>query len=366
MQKEQLKTLESLRFIAFCMIFFHHLLYTTIKLGTSAVTFFFVLSGFVFAFAYRDYFSQLSINKLKKFYIARLSRVYPLHLLMFVISLPMIRFMPWEVNLNYAFFHVLLLHSYFPMAEQVLSFNGVSWFLSTLFFIYLLIPFVLFALQKMKIPQNIWSMIFLAVACFFIVILVGYLLRHDLENLSAGWWFIYISPYMRFFDFMIGLLTGLITLRFRELNLLSKIGSNLFTFAELLVLFSFGYMVYYTQFLSAKYTFLFYSSFFLPFSVLLVFVFSFQKGHVSTVLSNKLLVYLGSLSFTMFMIHSLFISGMVAYFRTTVMLNIDTYLDGHRMTSQLLLLFVIICVSDVVVRYYEAPLRQKIMSFFIL
>ena len=56
------------------------------KFGSVAVHFFFILSGFIFFAIYRDKIFKNEIN-FKKFLILRISRLYPLHLLLLILTL---------------------------------------------------------------------------------------------------------------------------------------------------------------------------------------------------------------------------------------------------------------------------------------
>ena len=98
-----IKPLTSLRFLFALMIFFHHLrflqdynsdifnwLYVKIFWeGYIGVSFFFILSGFIIAYNYQEKILKKKIS-FKKFIIARISRIYPLHILTLILSLPIV------------------------------------------------------------------------------------------------------------------------------------------------------------------------------------------------------------------------------------------------------------------------------------
>lgn len=79
--------LTSLRFLFALMVFgahiytidlyFDHLFY---KEGFVGVNFFFILSGFIIAYTYRDRLLEQK-STLREFWVARIARIYPLHLL---------------------------------------------------------------------------------------------------------------------------------------------------------------------------------------------------------------------------------------------------------------------------------------------
>ncbi|MRY29317.1 acyltransferase family protein, partial [Parabacteroides goldsteinii] len=84
--------LTSLRFLFALMVFgahiytidpyFDHLFY---KEGFVGVNFFFILSGFIIAYTYRDRLLEQK-STLREFWVARIARIYPLHLLTLGIS----------------------------------------------------------------------------------------------------------------------------------------------------------------------------------------------------------------------------------------------------------------------------------------
>jgi peptidoglycan/LPS O-acetylase OafA/YrhL len=108
-----------------------------------AVSFFFVLSGFVLCFGYglRGEFSW------RRFIVARVARIYPAHLLV----LGLLALLLWDdlcfMNKGWSGFSKLLLNltllqTWVPMTS-LNSFNGVSWSLSTELGFYCLFPLIL-------------------------------------------------------------------------------------------------------------------------------------------------------------------------------------------------------------------------------
>ncbi|MFJ8257599.1 acyltransferase family protein [Peribacillus asahii] len=128
-----LNTLTSFRFIAALMVFlFHSGIWKTYQLGYTGVTFFFILSGFILAYNYSERFHVLDSSKLKKFYIARFAKIYPLHFLTFFLAIPYYFIVPLNHSpIMYVFqgiTNITLIQSYLPVGN--VSFNGVSWSLS--------------------------------------------------------------------------------------------------------------------------------------------------------------------------------------------------------------------------------------------
>lgn len=354
--------LTSLRFFAILLIYFHHLSYPG-GLGPPAVTFFFVLSGFIIAYSSGGRFLSLDLNEFKGFYIKRLSKVYPLHILTFFISLPIVYVTKFETNFFSAFLNIFLLQSYFPIGIQVFSFNALAWFLSDIVFFYFLTPFLLSGLQKIQVRENRSLLLLLLLFVFACEAMFAYLVNSKMEAYSMSWWLFYISPWMRIFDYSAGLIAGLIFV-FIKINS-SKIDSQtaaskiLFSLLEAMALAVFAGSIYYSRFITNG-SFLM-SAYYVPFSIILVFVFSFQKGALSWFLTRNSFIYLGSLSFTFFMLHQIVILYSRIFFLSPNLLFMP---DLKNLTPQFLLLINIIFLSDVTFRYFEVPIGKIILTKF--
>ena len=111
------------------------------------VGFFFLISGFVLAYNYADR-PTLSI---RTFYLARLSRVYPVYLLVLVMSIPFL-LQEWGAHSRNDFYLGLILT---PLTLQGWSpilatfWNTVAWTLPAEMMLYAIFPFLLLALAAL-------------------------------------------------------------------------------------------------------------------------------------------------------------------------------------------------------------------------
>ena len=348
--------LTSLRFFAILLIYFHHLSYPG-GLGPAAVTFFFVLSGFVIAYSSSGRFLSLDLSELKGFYIRRLSKVYPLHVLTFFLSLPLVYVTNFETSLLSALLNIFLLQSYFPIGIQVFSFNSLSWFLSDIVFFYFLTPFLLFGLHKIRARENRSLLLALLLLVFACETALAYMVNSKMEPYSIGWWLFYISPWVRVFDYSAGLIAGLIFISVK-IDSQTAVSKVLFSFLEMIALVVFASSMYYSRFV--PYVSLVMSAYYVPFSVIFVFVYSFQKGGISWLFSRNVFVYLGDLSFTFFMIHQIVIRYTTIFFMSPIYSFVP---DFKHLIPQFLLLFNIILLSDVILRRFEVPARKTLTKF---
>jgi peptidoglycan/LPS O-acetylase OafA/YrhL len=151
----QLDGLTSLRFFAaFYVLLFHYTLVDPpgpnrtdlFVYGYSGVSFFFILSGFILSYNYKntDFGDAKNINK---FLLARFARIYPVYIFSLLIAVPFLLSAVAKHKTNEVFaiagiiYAPLGLHAWIPGAACTL--NCPSWSISTEFFFYLIFPFVM-------------------------------------------------------------------------------------------------------------------------------------------------------------------------------------------------------------------------------
>ena len=303
-----LKPLTSLRFLAALAVFFSHLGYlrkldgwqwlcTRIFVeGYAGVTFFFVLSGFILTYNYHHVLTGRRAGEIKKFYVARFARIYPLYLLTFLISLPLMRSEIVRQPLTFfytATIEVLALQSYAP-AHSDFAYNMPAWSLSDEFFFYALLPFILYALAGLKITSR-KSFVLLGVATWLTAAILVTLGR----DLASAHWLFYLAPPFRLFDFVLGVACGLYFLNSPRINL----SRNAWTLIELGCLGCVMAMVLLSSYYIHQ-SFR-YGVYYMPVFCLTIFVFAHQGGWLSEVLSGKTWVLLGEISFAFYMFHQL-------------------------------------------------------------
>lgn len=157
-----LAALTSLRFFAaFAVLMFHYVRDLSdgrvgnalASVGYTGVTFFFVLSGFILAHNYKDVDFKQRTTVLR-FYAARLSRVYPVLLVTLLLSVPFaiaqwLKMPPGTLKTlaaSSALLAPLGLHAWVPGAACAI--NCPSWSISTEFFFYLLFPLMVLPIMR--------------------------------------------------------------------------------------------------------------------------------------------------------------------------------------------------------------------------
>jgi peptidoglycan/LPS O-acetylase OafA/YrhL len=342
-----LNSLTSFRFIAALMVFvFHMEVLDQFNLGSAGVQFFFVLSGFILAYNYHSRFISLSKSSILKFYRARFAKVYPVHLLTFIIAAPVVILYFKPDGLYFIKLAVMsainlsLIQSFFPNQGTYFNFNGVSWTLSVEAFFYLMFPFLLWLYTKLKVTKN-------AIISTSIVIIVWallFLMNANIdENNDFHKWILHIFPVARLFEFSTGIIMAMF---FVKKTHKPNVNKKLFTIYELLSLASFAIALYFSVKLEVG---IVRGVYFVPIWCLLVYTFAHQAGSFSKILSNRKLVYLGEISFSFYMIHQLVI-------------NYLNFFNLNSVYNFVICLGISLLLSVVMYQYYEEPMR-KLLRF---
>ena len=316
---------------AICVVIYHMHFVGTITEGAFFrgsfvfVDFFFVLSGFVLAHGY-GFREQLSFPS---FFKRRFLRLYPLHFVMLIgfIAFELMRWIlavQFDVGFNSAPFsgsqeireiipNLLLLQAWIPSANSF-SFNAPAWSISVEFYLYL----ALFAtlLTGAKIKPLIWSLLAITAAYFT--------LNDDVWEDQLGLSNEVLRGLLGFFGGV------LVYFLYRQLNLQqrfsvfrnqanSNVSKNLFTLLEVgllaLIVFKVSYQANHGDLTL------------IGLFCLTVLVFSYELGWVSSALTAPFFQYLGKLSYSIYLTHSLILLCI-----NSSMIGLQVLLEGTSFT----------------------------------
>lgn len=351
-----INALTSLRFFAAFGIYLHHLNYGG-GLGPLGVSFFFILSGFILAYAYQGKFIKLSKQELRRFFSLRFTRVYPLHILTFLLAVPFAIWTEYKWGGWDALTNIFLVQTYAPIGIHVFSFNGVSWAISAELFFYAVFPFLYFILYKFRLFSNPGKILVVLLISFGIPATIGFVLRNSMEGTNTTWWLVYIFPPVRMFDFIVGICVGTLFLRFKDKFHNTQLEQILFTLGEMIAILFFigswksGLMKYATYSMGLYY---------IPSFAVILFVFSFQKGLISRFLSNRVFAHLGDLSFSIYMLHQIIINYVGFLFGYNIFGS--NFQDLKHTVAQIGVFIAIIALSELVYQYFENPIRSYFRS----
>jgi peptidoglycan/LPS O-acetylase OafA/YrhL len=370
MQKEKLNALTGLRFLASALIVFHHTGYIfpisnyfNEKLNTDyGVSFFYVLSGFILFY---NYHGIKTFRQRIGFIIARIARIWPVHLATLIITLLAFSY-PWgywgEASDKLKLLsNIFLIHAWFPYGAYFFSFNGPSWSISVELFFYILFPFIILNFKENYIIKLTISIVF----CLFIVMYSDTLsipnFSYGNPNLGFATWLPMIFPPIRVPEFLIGM--SFAHLWMSHKNSTSKHSIYYVNLTETIVLIlSFLVLRYFQSIVShigvgVMTTRWLTNTGAAPFFGLLIYIFATGRGFISKIIGHRYLVFLGDISFSLYLIHEL-----CARF---IAQHLPIFFSKYYSTVWFLLFWGIILIfSAILYLVVEKPCRKKIISSY--
>ena len=198
----RLDSLTGLRFFAAFLVLMHHftnfaqlpLIWHWAGFGTTGVSFFFVLSGFVLTWSF------VPSDTTRRFYWRRFARVWPLHVVTTLLAVPV--FYMWrDVPMDWTgvILSVFLLHAWVPAVSTYFAGNPASWSLSCELFFYAIHPF----LVRRTLSAGL-ALLAAATAVVLVALYVVADLAIDWPARIAGW-LLYVSPIFRVGEFLVGM-----------------------------------------------------------------------------------------------------------------------------------------------------------------
>lgn len=293
-----IKEIDSLRFLFMLMIFIHHVdfSYGGGCVGTVA---FFVISGFCMALGYGERLSNSSIDY-KSYLKKRVVKLFPMHWLAFLLV--------WGISYHFRFhfgpkflgtwfLNASLLQSWVPLREVYFSYNSPSWFISDILFLTILFPFIYRFLYGLTWKRRL---LFLGV-CLTGYCIVWFSLPHGLRH-----YWLYIFPCSRLLDYMLGILSAMAFLSIRQSNneVFEKVQKPVIL-DVIIWLFAVG-VVLQSMFIPSGYKL--YAAIYWPCIIVLLVAVSLRStvnydSVASKVLNNKILLFLGKISFAFYLLH---------------------------------------------------------------
>lgn len=316
-RKEKILYLESLRGIAALIVVFLHFQVNSsfncnfTRNGFLMVDFFFVLSGLVISMNYQERIS--SLNEVFNFQLKRFLRLYPLHLTMLILFL-FVECLKYFVEVrmglthnNPAFsvnnptffvYHIFLVQSF---VNDSFSWNGPAWSISAEFYVYLA-----FAILAVVSKSRRIAMPYLASVA--VVLAFSWLLSSPGMSSNEG-----LARCL--FSFFLGVVG------YNLMGSLSGRVPNIFSYSLLaLIIWTLSIADHQSSLNTFK---------ILPFIFalfILSLVCSKNGNRLKKFLNNRILVYLGTVSYGIYMIHTLVIWVFSQFFR--LVLKMEPTLDG--------------------------------------
>jgi peptidoglycan/LPS O-acetylase OafA/YrhL len=338
---ERLDSLTGMRFAAAFVVFGFHLLaffYLTSALsstdrvfaqGTSGVSFFFILSGFVLTWSHQ------AGDRAVSFYRRRAAKILPLHILTWLIVGVLVVWFAERPSTHSAIASLVLLAPWTPHSANHLTMNTPSWSLGCEAFFYLLFPFILPILLRLGVTLRR-----LAIAGLVVLVLAIALAARIHGTTPTVNWALYFFPPTRLIEFVLGMILAL-EVRAGRLPHIPLLGA---TFLALAVYIADGWAS--TAFQPIAVTLI-------PYALLIVAGAQADRQGLASFWRKATIVRLGAWSFAFYLIHwSVLV--FLEHFENGVLSNFTTAWVGLAAFAMTL------TASGILYTFFEHPIELRL------
>ena len=199
-----------------------------IKLGAVSMTGFFMVSGFSLYYTYEKR-NMFDCRQIRSFYLKRLSNIIPGYYFAALIDICFFdKSIPIKEQLLLAPMGMFGIQSLLPVTWGFSHFGG-TWFISCIICCYIVFPYVIEMVKKFGIKERVFALVVLA----FILIYAPVVSRH------FGLVIIYINPFVRMLEFIMGILCGSILSSIKKRNVIKIISSPIVIAMEWVIMIVF-------------------------------------------------------------------------------------------------------------------------------
>jgi peptidoglycan/LPS O-acetylase OafA/YrhL len=247
-----------------------------------------------------------------RFYVSRIARIWPVHLfalglIIVLLPLPAFGVLPTIAN-------ILMIHAWVPIAAYGFSYNAVSWSISTEMGFYLLFPLLLRWSWPLKLAVPA-ALLIGSIAICHIFALPPYDGREVVSNFPI----LFFNPLARLFEFGMGMCGATLYAHSRQ-----RLGNSvlLWTLAEIATVSALVWYVFFAMrnlwdfakagIVPVSVEYLYHASAG-PFFALIILALAGERGLLARFLALRPVVFLGNISFALYMTHQILISVYVAH-----------------------------------------------------
>ena len=293
-----IRTLQSLRFFFIILVVLSHYIGSSFDFGGECgVSFFFMLSGFVLSLAYSERITK-GLFSTKPFVVKQWIKIYPLHILTFIVMFALDIRLEKYCDITAVIANILLLQSWVPADSFYFVANSPSWFLCDILFFYV----VFSSLNKYILRSDNRKLLAISLVVFLLYICLMAVLPTYLVNPI-----LYANPLTRLLDFIVGIILYKLYVSDNGIALRDKLNGKSFLTVSLMEL-SVILLIVITAILyphlpqRVRTVSIFWLA--IP---LFIFFFAMTDKHsgvISKFLQVKTMLWLGNISFCIYIIHA--------------------------------------------------------------
>ena len=399
-RRPDVPALTGLRFVAAFSVLLAHGLAATVandeppqgavlwlmQLSGFGMTLFFVLSGFVIHYNYAGLVTDGRLRGIAAFLWARFARLYPLFLLMMLVyvlvSQRHVAYWtghPEKINAIFQAlpYFLLSIQSWIyklidggSLIDAIRGGSPPTWSISTEWFFYFAYPCIAWLVLRVRAPAvillvaGLWCVLWISFSTglydripqidAWAVARFGPVAGMQNEQDSFVRWLLYVSPYLRIGEFVLGAITAQLYVALRKRNaarLENAIGGAVFWAAALSV-FLINYLAYspdapLTIFRKMSMNFAL-----APSVALMVFCAARYQCAASRLLTSRLAIAFGEASYSIYLVHSIVLISAV---KLTAGVEHGVV---YNVVELIVLMTIVVAISLVLYAYYEAPARR--------
>ena len=292
-----IRTLQSLRFFFIILVVLSHYIGSSFDFGGECgVSFFFMLSGFVLSLAYSERITK-GLFSTTPFVVKQWIKIYPLHILTFIVMFALDIRLEKYCDITAVIANILLLQSWVPADSFYFVANSPSWFLCDILFFYV----VFSSLNKYILRSDNRKLLAISLVVILLYICLMAVLPTYLVNPI-----LYANPLTRLLDFIVGIILYKLYVSDNGIALRDKLNGKSFLTVSLMEL-SVILLVVITAILyphlpqRVRTVSIFWLA--IP---LFIFFFAMTDKHsgvISKFLQVKTMLWLGNISFCIYIIH---------------------------------------------------------------
>lgn len=329
-----------LKVIALLLLFWWHspIPNPNVDIGARVCEFFFVVSGFLVSYNYSNKMVPATWNESCLYVKKKLSKMWSLHFVAFFICLSLMPISDiFSMRIAFeALINLFLLQSWSIDSRTFFSFNGTSWFLSSILFCYFLSPFLLKTANTRR----------RAVISLIIAFSLRFLIEKQqiLFGTEITAWNLHVSPVVRGLEFYVGLALYPISLWFRDL-LNRKYSQAISSLTEIIITLITLVLVVIQEghWMRAEFVCVF---------CIMIVVYSWDMGIISNVLSTYIFKFFEHIEFEFFILHQAIIK----------VVNHYSILANYGWKYQSIVSFLLVLIACYVWKHFFSDITRKWMD----